>query len=282
MEKLTSHSVIRRVLSAHRIELHKSLGQHFLADANILARIVEAILPTSEEAIVEVGAGIGTLTVALAPHGQKILAVEVDFRLIPILLSNTKTFSNVHVFHKDFRDIALEALGQHLLVVGNLPYGITSDVLLKLIRERESVARAVFTVQWEVGQKLVAPPGPQANRLGLHLRTYFQVDLLRRIPRTAFFPPPEVDGALIRLTKLARPLVSLPEEAWEQTLTLVFSQRRKTLRRVLASILSPAQADEVLIEAELNPQVRGEALDFPDLERLGQALLRVGLFEASQ
>lgn len=282
MEKLTSPSVIQHVLSAHGIKLHKRLGQHFLADANILARIVEAVLPVSEEAIVEVGAGIGTLTVALAPHGQKILAVEVDSRLIPVLLANTKTLPNVHVLHKDFRDLALHSLGKRLLIVGNLPYGITSDVLLKLIRERESLARAVFTVQWEVGQKLVAPPGPQANRLGLHLRTYFQVELLRRIPKTAFFPPPEVDGALVRLKKLALPRVSLPEGAWEQTLALVFSQRRKTLRRVLASILSPAQADELLSKLGLDPQVRGETLDFQDLERLGRALSQLGLLEANR
>ncbi len=278
MEKLTSPTVIRRILAAHGIELRKSLGQHFLVDANILAKIVEAIAPAPKEIAVEVGAGLGTLTVALAPLVRKLWAVEVDPRLIPILRAHTEAFPNVHVLPGDFRDLELRSLGKDLLVVGNLPYGLTSDVFLKLIRERESVVRAVFTVQWEVGEKLVAPPGPQANRLGIHVRTYFDVELLRKIPKTAFFPSPEVDGALIRLQRLSQPRVSLPEDIWEKTLALVFAHRRKTLRRVLASSLSPSQADAVLAELGLDPQVRGEALDFRDLERLGWALYRLGLF----
>ncbi len=279
MERLTSPSVIARVLSAHGIELRKTLGQHFLADANLLARIVDAILPASEEAVVEVGAGIGTLTVALASHVKELWVVEVDSRLIPILRAYTEKFPNVRVLPQDFRDLDLSVFGDDLLLVGNLPYGITSDVLLKLIRERKNVSRAVFTVQWEVGEKLVAPPGPKASRLGVHLRTYFDVELLRKISRNVFFPPPEVDGALLRITRLPSPRVSLPEEVWEKTLALAFSQRRKSLRRVLTSLLSPAQADAILAELGLDPRVRGEALGFADLERLGAALARLGLLE---
>ncbi len=276
MEKLTSPSVIRSLLAAYGVTLRKSLGQHFLADANVLARIVAAILP-AEEKVVEVGAGIGTLTVALAPHVRELWAVEVDSRLIPILQAQVQPFSHVHVIAGDFRTLDLGGLGKGLLVVGNLPYGITSELLLKLIRERENVARAVLTVQWEVGEKLVASPGPQAGRLGVHLRTYFAVDLLRKIPKTAFFPPPEVGGALVSLRKLPQPRVSLPDEQWEKTLALAFSHRRKTLRRVLISILPPAQADALLAELGLDSKVRGEALDFPELERLGAALSRLGV-----
>lgn len=277
MERLTSPSTIRVLLTSHGITLRKSLGQHFLADANVLARIVEAIAPRPEEVAVEVGAGIGTLTVALAPHVRTLWAVEIDSRLIPILRAQLEAFPHVHVLHQDFREVDLSSLGRDLLVVGNLPYGITSAVLLKLVRERESVARAVFTVQWEVGEKLVAPPGPNVTRLGVHLRTYFQVEIVRRIPKTVFFPSPEVDGALIRLQKLSQPLVSLPEKEWEQTLALVFSQRRKTLRRRLAAVLPPAQVDALLGELGLDPRTRAETLDFPELERLGQALARLGV-----
>lgn len=278
MEKLTSPTVIRSVLAAHGVELRKSLGQHFLADANTLDRILDAILPVQEEVAVEIGAGIGTLTVALAPHVKELWAVEVDSRLIPILRAHTEKFPNVHVLPQDFRDLDLGSFGKNLLLVGNLPYGITSEVLLKLIQEREIVTRAVFTVQWEVGERLVAPPGPKASRLGVHLRTYFDVELLRKIPRTVFFPPPEVDGALVRLRKLSSPRVSLPEDVWEKTLAVAFSQRRKSLRRVLASLFSPAQTDRILTELGLDPRVRGETLDFPELEKLGRALLQLGLF----
>lgn len=276
--RLTSPSVIRTLLAAQGIALRKSLGQHFLADANVLERIVEAIEPRKEEIAVEVGAGIGTLTVALAPHVRELWAVEVDPRLLPLLRAHVQAFPHVRILPADFREVSLSSLGRELLVVGNLPYGITSDVLLKLIREREWVRRAVLTVQWEVGEKLVAPPGPKASRLGVHLRSYFEVELLRRIPRTVFFPPPEVDGALVRLRRLPAPRVALPEEVWEKTLALAFSHRRKSLRRVLAERLSPSQADALLGELGLDPRIRGESLDFADLERLGQALTELGAF----
>lgn len=277
MARLTSPSVVQRLLEKHGIEVRKALGQHFLTDANVLELMVRAIDPRPEETAVEVGAGIGTLTVALAPHVRELWAVELDSRFLPLLHAHLSPFPHVRVLYQDFRDLELAALGKDLLLVGNLPYGITSDVLLKLIRERESVARAAFTVQWEVGEKLVAPPGPNASRLGVHVRTYFQVELLRRIPRTVFFPPPEVDGAFIRLQRLPTPRVTLPAEQWEKTLALVFSHRRKSLRRVLASLLTPARADALLSELGLDPQVRGEALGFGELERLGRALAQLGV-----
>ena len=238
----------------------------------MLERIVEAIAPQPEEVAVEVGAGIGTLTLALAPHVRTLWAVEIDARLIPILQAQVERFPHVHVLHQDFLDLDLASLGNELLVVGNLPYGITSEVLLKLIRERGSVARAVFTVQWEVGEKLVAPPGPRVTRLGVHVRTYFEVELLRRIPKTVFFPRPEVDGALVRLTRLAQPRVSLPDDQWEHTLALAFAHRRKSLRRVLAAVFPPHQVDTLLRELGLPPTVRAETLHWSELERLGRAL----------
>lgn len=282
MENLTAPSTIRRILAEHGLQLWKTLGQHFLADGNILGKIIEAIGPTPEETAIEIGAGIGTLTQALAPHVRKLWAVEIDARLIPILRAQTQAFPNVEIVHADFLGLPLRSFGEDLLVVGNLPYGITSEVLLKLIRERECLKRGIFTVQWEVGEKLVAPPGPNASRLGVHLRTYFHVELLRRIPKTAFFPHPEVDGALIRMEKLPKPRVSLPEEAWEKTLALAFAHRRKSLRRVLSSLLSPSQADLILAELGLAPQVRAEALELAELERLGWALYRLGLLGAEE
>lgn len=272
MPSLTSPSAIREILAQNGIRLKKTLGQHFLADANVLERIVEAIGPKATETVVEVGAGIGTLTVALAPKVKKLFAVEIDPRLIPILQENTQAFGNVQVLAADFLELSLREFGKDLLLVGNLPYAITSEVLLKLVREREAVARAVFTVQWEVGEKLVAPPGPKVNRLGVHLRAYFQVELLRKISRTVFFPPPEVDGALVRIVRLSEPRISVPEEIFERTLALVFGHRRKTLRQALTAHFPPALADKILAELGLDPRVRGEALDLEDWDRLARRL----------
>jgi 16S rRNA (adenine1518-N6/adenine1519-N6)-dimethyltransferase len=268
-------STIREILQAHGIRLQKALGQHFLADSNVLERIVEAIEPKSTDIVVEIGAGLGTLTVAVAPLVHHVFAVEVAPKLIPVLKENLKPLANVQVIAADFLSLKLSDFGKRLVVIGNLPYQITSEVLLKLIRERKEVARAVVMVQWEVGKKLVAPPGPAVTRLGVHLRAYYELELLRRISRTVFFPPPEVDGALLRLSPLPSPRIRAQDAAFEHTLALLFGHRRKTLRQALAAHFPRELVDQILAEAALAPRVRGEALDLPELDRLAQALARL-------
>jgi 16S rRNA (adenine1518-N6/adenine1519-N6)-dimethyltransferase len=270
--KLTSPTVLRDLLARHGVRLRSELGQHFLADENTLARILDLVEAQGDEIAVEVGAGAGTLTCALAPRVRELAAVEVDRRLIPVLKETTAAHPNVRVIHSDFRELSLASLGKGIHLVGNLPYGITSDVLLKLIREREAVERAVFMVQREVGEKLVAPPGPKASRLGVHLRAYFDVEVGRKVPRTVFFPPPDVDSALIRLRKLPSPRVTAPEDALERTFALIFSSRRKTLRRALLGQLPVEEVDRILTEVGLDPRMRGEALPLEAVDRLARAL----------
>lgn len=271
-DKLTSPTVLRDVLARHGVRLRPELGQHFLVDENVLQRIVELAEPRAEETAVEVGAGAGTLTAALAPRVRELVAVEVDRRLLPVLAETTAPYPNVRVLPTDFREVALASLGKDLLVVGNLPYGITSDVLLKLLRERGAVDRGVLMVQREVGEKLVAPPGPGRSRLGVHLQAYFAVELVRKVPRTVFFPPPEVDSALVRIRRLPEPRIRAREEAFERALALVFSARRKTLRRALLAALPAGEVDAVLAGVGLDPQARGEALPLEALDRLALAL----------
>lgn len=275
--KLTSPTVVRDLLGRHGVRLRKGLGQNFLVDGNILARIVDLAGPRADETAVEVGAGVGTLTVALAPHVREVLAVEVDGRLIPILEEQTASHPNVRILRADFRELALGDFGERLLLVGNLPYGITSDVLLKLIRERAVVDRALFMVQAEVAEKLVAPPGPEASRLGVHLRAYFETEVVRKVPRTVFFPPPEVNSALVRLSRLARPRIAAREDWFEWTLAALFAGRRKTLRNALAVRAPVADVDRLLAEVGLDPRVRGETLPLDVLDRLAEAVGRAGL-----
>lgn len=274
--KLTSPRVLRELLARHGIRLRTELGQHFLVDENILQKIVEATEPSGGELAVEVGAGVGTLTVALAPRVGRLWAVELDQHLIPLLGEQVADLRGVEVIHADFLRVPLADLGEGLLVTGNLPYGITSGVLLKLIRERRAVNRAVLLVQREVAEKLVAPPGPEASRLGVHLGAYFELELVRRVPRTAFFPSPEVDSALIRLSKLPQPRIAASEEAFEWALGLLFSARRKTIRRALASLLPLPEVDQLLARLGLDPKARGEALPLEEIDRLAQALLLRG------
>jgi len=137
--------------------------------------------------------------------------------------------------------------------------------------------RALFMVQAEVAEKLVAPPGPEASRLGVHLRAYFEVEVARKVPRTVFFPPPEVNSALVCLRRLPTPRAAAPEEALERTLALIFSGRRKTLRRALLGQLPVEEVDRILTEVGLDPRVRGEALPLDALDRLALALHSSGV-----
>ncbi len=277
---LTSPSAIREILSRRGIRLKKELGQHFLADGNVLRKILAAIDPKGDEIAVEVGAGIGTLTCALAPRVRRLYAVEIDRRLVSILRDHCTGFSNVQVIPGDFLELPLESLDSGLLVAGNLPYAITSEVLLKLVREREQVSRAVFLIQWEVARKLVAPPGPERSRLGVHLSAYYGLELLFRVPRGAFFPPPEVDGGVVRLVRLAEPRISTPEKVFEEALRVLFSARRKTLRRVLSSRFGREAAEALIAELGLDPGVRAESLPLEALDRIAAWLHSRGLLAA--
>ena len=275
--KLTSPSYIREVLQRHGIRLRKELGQHFLADANVLEKIIKAIDPKGEEIAVEVGAGIGTLTCALAPRVRKLYAVELDRRLIPLLQAHCAPFPQVEVVEGDFLELPLEKFGRGLLVVGNLPYEITSGVFLKLIREREWVERGAFLVQWEVARKLTAPPGPDRSRLGVHLSAYYDLELLFRVSRNCFFPPPEVDGGFVGLRRLPSPRISAPPGAFEEVLRILFSARRKTIRRALATRFGKEAAERAIAELGLDPRVRAEALSLSHLDRIASWLHSHGL-----
>ncbi|MCD6320969.1 ribosomal RNA small subunit methyltransferase A [Candidatus Bipolaricaulota bacterium] len=269
---LTSPHALREILSRHGIRLRKGLSQHFLVNRGILERIVTAIAPRGDEVAVEVGAGIGTLTLALAPRIRRLYAVEIDRRLVSLLRELSAGFPNVEVVEADFLELPLARFGEDLLLVGNIPYRITSPLLLKLIREWERLNRGVFTVQLEVAEKLTAPPGHGVSRLGMHLRAFFQVEFLFVVPREAFLPPPRVDSAVVRLWRLPHPRIASPPEAFEALLRAVFSARRKTLLNALRRAYPEERVRRALAELGLDPRVRGETLPLEVLDRLSLLL----------
>lgn len=270
---LTTPSVLRRLLADHGIRLTKTLGQHFLADGNILTRIAETCAVAEGEPVVEVGAGLGTLTLALAPRANPLWAVERDPRLVPLLKAHVAPWPNVRVVESDFRSVQLKDLAPEVTVVGNLPYGITSDVLLKLIRERAVVRRAVLMVQREVGERLNSPPGPKNSRLGMHLNAYYRLSLARRIPATAFFPAPEVDSALMTLYRLPQPRIQAHPDTFETVLAALFATRRKTARNSLSALAARDRVAQVIEELQLPPSIRGEALTVEQVDALARTLL---------
>jgi len=279
--KLTSPRVIRELLREREIRPKKGLGQHFLCDANILEKIVAAAELSTGDLVIEPGAGLGTLTLALAARAGKVIAVELDGRLVPILRANLAGCANVEVLHEDFLKLDLEgsvrAAGlARAKVVGNLPYQITSPILERLVRARAVLALAVLMVQQELAEKLAAPPGPQASALGVQLQAHADVELLFRVPRTVFLPPPEVDSGVVRLRFLERPRFAADEETFSKVVRAAFHLRRKTIKGALVRsphlLLSEESALQALQRAGIDQKRRGESLSVEEFDLLAQAI----------
>lgn len=281
--KLSSPSTVRELLQEQGLRLKKSLGQHFLCDENILHKIIVAAELSPRDLVIEPGAGLGTLTLELATKAGRVIAVEVDPKLVQVLRANVAAsgLTNIEIHRQDFLELDLAGLlARSALpqakVVGNLPYQITSPILEMLMAVRGHLSSAVLMVQHELAERLTAPPGPRASALGVQLQAVADVELLAKVPRTVFFPPPEVDSALIRLEFLERPKVEADPEAFSRVVRAAFNLRRKTIKQAL--IRSPFLALQqglallALQEAGIEPQRRGESLSVEEFDRLARAI----------
>jgi 16S rRNA (adenine1518-N6/adenine1519-N6)-dimethyltransferase len=279
---LTSPSYVRDLLARHTIRLKKSLGQHFLVDENILKKIATAAQLTREDTVVEIGAGIGTLTQALAQRAGRVIAVEIDSRLIPLLREHLGPYSNVAIVHQDFLQLDLRtvATAQKVVVVGNLPYNVTAPILEKLVGAHKILKSATLLVQLEVAEKLCAQPGSrQANAITIFIQSFAEVRKLFSVSRHVFFPKPDVDSALVRLEFRQDPTFRAPEDVFFKVVRAAFNLRRKTLKQSLTRspllALSQEIALKALEHAQLDPQRRGETLTIEEFDRLAQALSTV-------
>lgn len=284
--KLTSPSTVRGLLQKYGIRLKRELGQHFLCDEHILNKIVAAAELSPHDLVIEPGAGLGTLTLALAARAGRVIAVELDAKLIPILRANVSTGrrADVEVLHEDLLKLDLEELVRaagftKAKVVGNLPYGITSPILERLMMERRVLGSAILMIQQELAERLAASPGPKASALGVHLQSIAAVELLARVPRTVFLPPPEVDSAIIRLEFLKKPRFEADERIFSQVVRATFNLRRKTIKGALIRSpliqLSEEVALQALQEAGIDRQRRGESLSIAEFARLAQVVERL-------
>jgi len=264
----------------------KRLGQHFLTDRNILQRIVDALEPAPDDVVVEIGAGKGSLTVALAPRVANVIAVEKDRRLARDcgLRIEECGLGNVTVVEGDALKLSWHALietspanpqspirNPQLKVVGNIPYNITSPLIDKALTP-PLPARIVFLVQAEVADRMAAPPGSKAyGALSVGVQAVCSVERLFTVRAGAFTPPPKVESALVRLTPLAHPLVA-PDELprFRAFVTACFTRRRKQLRNVAmaATGRSAAVVAAGLAALGLDPTVRPETLAPEDFVRL--------------
>jgi 16S rRNA (adenine1518-N6/adenine1519-N6)-dimethyltransferase len=242
----------------------KSLGQHFLTDKRILARIADALHLTGDETVLEIGPGRGALTDLLAERAGRLIAIEYDRALAAMLRERYTRRSNVLIAEANVLDVSLGELaaGPYVLV-GNVPYYITTPILFHaLVPPRAD--RAIYLVQREVAQRLVASPGgKEYGALTVNVAAVARAETLFGVPAGAFSPPPKVESAVVRITPLAQPLLSAGEERPFRTLVQgAFGMRRKQMRRVVRSLyaLDAEQADQLLAAAGIEPADRPEVL----------------------
>lgn len=285
MSDLASPGGTARVLKAYGIRPRRRFGQHFLISRRILDRILDTADVSPREGVLEVGAGVGTLTVPLAKAAGAVVAVELDRDLLPPLREAIGSFPNVTVVQGDAMSMDLLQLTAPLphprKAVSNLPYNIASPLIVNLLEQPIGFTRMVFTVQREVADRLAAPPGGKDyGALSVIVQYRAEARVVTRAPRTAFYPPPAVESAVIRLEVRREPAVRIPDEAvFFRVVKAAFAHRRKTLRNTLAGQLAlhPRVIEDAARQAGVDPGRRGETLTLQEFASLSESLANIAL-----
>lgn len=263
------------LLQKYQVQPKKSLGQNFLVDPNGLNKVVQAAKVSSEDTVLEIGAGLGSLTYLLAQQSRQVVAVELDTRLIASLREALAGFTNVTICEGDMLKLSPDVLidAERYVVVANIPYYITSALIRHLLEADHKPTRMVLTVQQEVAERILARDG-KMSLLALSVQVYGKPELKARIPAGCFYPPPEVDSAVLSIELYEEPLI--PSGSLDLFFKLAhagFAQKRKTLRNTLATGMneSPAWAEKLLTTAGIDPQRRAETLSMQEWRQLVEA-----------
>lgn len=287
---LASPGITRAVLRRHGIWPRKRLGQNFLIDSTVLEKVVGGARLSPEDLVLEVGAGIGTLTKRLAQTGARVVAVEIDERLAPALEELTRAYRNVEVIFGDVLELDLRGLLQERSagcrgmrkVVGNLPYCIATPLVLRLVSGEPGIELAVVMVQREVAERMTASPGTKAyGTLSVAVQYRTIAETVCAVSRAAFFPQPEVEGAVLRLAMLSAPVVDVPDEGlFFAIVRAAFRQRRKMVRNALASAglagLAKGEVADVLERAGVDGRRRGETLSVEEFAAVAREAADAG------
>ncbi|WP_419960519.1 16S rRNA (adenine(1518)-N(6)/adenine(1519)-N(6))-dimethyltransferase RsmA [Psychrobacillus sp. BM2] len=276
----------QEILKKYGFSFKKSLGQNFLIDPNILRNIVSHADLTKDSAAIEIGPGIGALTEHLARTAGKVVAFEIDQRLLPVLADTLSPYDNVEIIHADIleanvRQIFEDQLQNYkdVMVVANLPYYVTTPILLKLLMDRLPIRGMVVMMQKEVADRITASPGTKAyGSLSIAIQYYMEAEIAMIVPKAVFMPQPNVDSAVIKLTRReAPPIQVIDEEFLFKVSRGSFVQRRKTIINNLQSSLPNGKAKKDLIiqaleKVGVDPTRRGETLSIEEFGKLSNEL----------
>lgn len=285
MQNLSDISVIKKILSEHGFTFSKSLGQNFLINPTVCPRMAEACGADSDTGVLEIGAGIGVLTAELAKRAKKVVSLELDTRLMPVLAETLGEFSNVEVLNADVLKLDLNKLiddcfqGMHVAVCANLPYYITSPVIMALLESRIPVDAVTVMVQKEAAARLCAPVGSRdAGAVTVAVNYYAQAEKLFDVSAGSFMPAPKVDSSVIRLNIRKEPPVEVSDEKFFfRVIKAAFGQRRKTASNSLSAGLGipKDKVSAAIAAAGFEPSVRAESLTMQELARLSECLLNM-------
>lgn len=272
------------VLQKYQFHFQKKYGQNFLIDTKVLERIVEAAGVSSEDFVLEIGPGIGTMTQYLCERAKEVAAVEIDSHLIPILRDTLQSYDNVEIINEDILKLDIRGLaekkngGRPIKVVANLPYYITTPIIMGLFESQVPVDNITVMVQKEVAERMQVGPGTKDyGALSLAVQYYASPEIVAHVPPSCFIPQPKVGSAVIRLKRHEnRPVTVNDEKLMFQIIRASFNQRRKTLANSLNNFsgisLSKEQIQESIEELGAAPAVRGEALTLEQFARLSDII----------
>ena len=289
--RIADYSVTKAVLERHGFTFKKSFGQNFLTDTNILQKIVDTAEIDNQVNVIEIGPGIGALTEFLAERAAEVMAFEIDHRLVPILEDTLRDFDNVTVVNEDILKVDLAQHIQNfknpdlpIKVVANLPYYITTPILMHLIESGIPFSEFVVMMQKEVAERISAKPNTKAyGSLSIAVQYYMTAKVAFIVPRTVFVPAPNVDSAILKMVRRPEPAAAVEDESFFFKVSKAsFTHRRKTLWNNLTGYFGKTEEvkdklTKALNQAGLSPSVRGEALSLAEFASLADALKGQGL-----
>ena len=285
MDRLSSHKATKEVVQKHNFKFSKSLGQNFLIDTNVIDRILEGARVQEGDYVIEVGPGIGTLTKEMGRTAEKVVAIEIDKTLIPILEETLADFPNIEVINQDILKVDVQELvkaklnGGPVKLIANLPYYITTPIVMKFLEEDIPVTDIVVMVQKEVADRMNAQPNSKDyGALSVAVQYYCDTEIVAKAPRHMFMPQPNVDSTVIGLHVREEKKYNVDnEDIFFKTVKASFGQRRKTLLNSLGGlgVLSKDQIKIALQEANIDEKRRGETLSIEEFASLSNAVNRI-------
>lgn len=284
---IATPSRTKQILAEHRFSLRKSLGQNFIVDSNILRRIIEESNINQSSGVIEIGPGIGSLTEQLAQQANRVIAFEIDERLKPILQSTLENYSNITIIYEDILKANIHDIieryflkNQAVHIVANLPYYITTPILLKLLQTQLPITSITVMIQKEVAERMAAQPGTKAyGSLSIAVQYYTEANVVMDVPKTVFIPQPNVMSSVLNLKLRDTPPVSVYDESqFFELVRASFQQRRKTLRNNLKAYFKDRYNNEqlnlIFKETAIDGSRRGESLNLAEFARLANAFIK--------